>query len=53
MHLPWTTNVLTYPTELDIITLDIEDKHELKGMLEKLEVPNTQYILQHLKATND
>lgn len=53
MHLPWTTNVLTYPAELDIITLDTQDKQELKDMLENLEVPNTQYILQHLEATND
>ena len=53
MHLPWTTNVLTYPKELDIITLNTEDKQELKVMLGNLEVPNTEYILQHIKANDD
>lgn len=48
MRLPWTTNVLTYPAHLDIINLSAEDKSEFKEILESLEIPNRDYILEHL-----
>ena len=49
MKLPWTTNVLTYPEKLDIINLSPEDKNELQVMLEQINVPNKDYILNHIK----
>lgn len=55
MCLPWTTNVLTFPQQLDIITLSTEDKLEFKDMLTNLDIPNKEYILEHLqhKEAND
>lgn len=54
MKLPWTTNVLTYPKNLDIINLDPESILELKEMLEQTDIPNKEYILNHIKgSTND
>ena len=50
MKLPWTTNVLTYPEKLDIIHLSPEDKNELQVMIESINVPNKDYILNHIKA---
>jgi sulfatase maturation enzyme AslB (radical SAM superfamily) len=55
MKLPWTTNVLTFPAHLDIINLSDEEKQNFKEILEPLEVPNKDYILDHLfhrKATD-
>jgi sulfatase maturation enzyme AslB (radical SAM superfamily) len=49
MCLPWTTNVLTFPKELDIIGLTAEDKNELIGILETVDVPNKEYILEHIQ----
>lgn len=49
MHLPWTTNVLTFPTELDIIGLTAEDKEEFVTILEATDIPNKEYILEHLQ----
>lgn len=46
-HLPWTTNVLTYPLHLDIAT--IEDKSGIRAIINSSNVPNKAYILQHLK----
>lgn len=54
MKLPWTTNVLTYPQKLDIINLSLEDKVRLEAMIEKIDIPNKDYILNHIrKASND
>jgi sulfatase maturation enzyme AslB (radical SAM superfamily) len=44
----WITNVLTYPTKLDIINLSLEEKQELKHILNEEKIPNTDYILKHL-----
>ena len=37
-HLPWTTNVLTYPKHLDIV--NIEDKEEFVNLIKSTNVPN-------------
>lgn len=47
-HLHWTVNVLTFPAELDIITLSHQDKSELQRLLQQTPVPNKEYILNHL-----
>jgi len=44
----WITNVLTYPTTLDIINLLPDEKQELKQILNEEKIPNTDYILKHL-----
>jgi len=49
MKLTWTTNVLTYPKKLDIMNLSAEDKIELQAILEQINVPNKDYILNHIK----
>jgi sulfatase maturation enzyme AslB (radical SAM superfamily) len=46
-HLHWTTNVLTYPRHLDIAT--IEDKTAIIHIINKSNIPNKKYILEHLK----
>lgn len=46
--LPWTTNILTYPNHLDIINLSDEEKINFKETLEQINVPNKDYILEHL-----
>jgi sulfatase maturation enzyme AslB (radical SAM superfamily) len=46
-HLPWTTNVLTYPHHLDIAT--IEDKTAIICTINSSNIPNKAYILEHLK----
>lgn len=48
MKLEWSVNVLTYPNHLDIINLTEEDKQEFKQILETYEIPDKQYILDHL-----
>ena len=54
MKLPWTTNVLTFPEHLDIMYLEPEDKSELEQLLATVDVPNKDYILNHIrKANND
>jgi len=55
MRLPWTTNILTYPTQLDIINLTEQEKNSFKEILDSTEIPNKEYILEHLfhrKADN-
>jgi sulfatase maturation enzyme AslB (radical SAM superfamily) len=42
----WTTNVLTYPKHLDIIT--VEDRAACKNLIAELNIPNKEYILKHL-----
>lgn len=44
----WTTNVLTYPQELDIINLEQCDQKRLLEILEQYNVPNKKYIQAHL-----
>ena len=46
-HLPWTTNILTYPKHLDIAT--IENKTAIINTINNSDIPNKQYILEHLK----
>jgi sulfatase maturation enzyme AslB (radical SAM superfamily) len=53
-NLSWTTNVLTYPTHLDIMYMNSENKSKLQQLLQKVNVPNKDYILNHIrKASND
>ncbi len=49
MKLPWTTNVLTYPAKLDIISMDSDDKVEFENLLSNVNVPNKDYILSHIR----
>ena len=44
----WTTNVLTYPKELDIINLEQCDQKTLLKILEQYNIPNKKYIQAHL-----
>lgn len=44
----WTTNVLTYPKNLDIINLSNEMKSKLLDILELYNIPNKEYIKAHL-----
>jgi molybdenum cofactor biosynthesis enzyme MoaA len=46
-HLPWTTNILTYPKHLDIAT--IENKHDIISVIKTTSIPNKDYILKHLQ----
>lgn len=46
----WTTNILTYPQELDIINLEQCDKNKLKDILQTYDIPNKEYIESHLKG---
>ena len=46
----WTTNVLTYPQELDIINLEQCDKKQLIEWLSIYDIPNRQYIKAHLEG---
>ena len=46
----WTTNVLTFPKELDIITLEQCDKDKLEKILDTYDIPNRQYIKAHLQG---
>lgn len=45
-HLPWTTNVLTYPQHLDIA--NVENKSAIRNLLSNIEFPNKAYTLKHL-----
>ena len=46
----WTTNILTFPQELDIINLEQCDKNKLKNILQTYDIPNKEYIQSHLKG---
>src|SRR6056300_1446560 len=46
----WTTNVLTYPQELDIINLEQCDKEKLIKIVDAYNIPNGQYIKAHLQG---
>ena len=49
-HKKWTTNVLTYPKNLDIINLEQYEKETLKEWVDIYDVPNRQYIKAHLQG---
>jgi sulfatase maturation enzyme AslB (radical SAM superfamily) len=49
-YLNWTTNLLTFPKELDIIKLEQCDKDKLEKILDTYDIPNRQYIKAHLKG---
>lgn len=49
----WTTNILTYPTQLDIVNLDNHSKHTLLELCNNFEIPNRDYITQHLLKENN
>ena len=46
----WTTNLLTFPKELDIINLEQCDKRKLLVILDEHNIPNTAYITAHLQG---
>ena len=46
----WTTNLLTFPKELDIINLEQCDKEELYKILDAYNIPNSHYIKAHLQG---
>jgi hypothetical protein len=45
----WDTNVLTYPKKLDIINLSLEEKTNFANMLLDIQVPNKEYMLNHIQ----
>jgi sulfatase maturation enzyme AslB (radical SAM superfamily) len=45
----WTTNVLTYPPHLDIITLTDDKKQNLLRILDSYPIPNLEYIKIHIQ----
>jgi len=49
----WTTNVLTYPKELDIINLNIQSKQQFIELCRQNIIPNSNYIISHLKDNNE
>tara|TARA_B110000503_G_C7144760_1_gene412437 strand:+ start:176 stop:1108 length:933 start_codon:yes stop_codon:yes gene_type:complete len=46
----WTTNLLTFPKELDIINLEQCDKRTLLVILDEHNIPNNNYIQSHLQG---
>jgi sulfatase maturation enzyme AslB (radical SAM superfamily) len=52
-RLSWTTNVLTYPQHLDIMYLNPDDKFKLEQLLYNIDVPNKDYILNHIRKATD
>jgi sulfatase maturation enzyme AslB (radical SAM superfamily) len=52
-RLTWTTNVLTYPQHLDIMYLNPDDKFKLEQLLYNIDVPNKDYILNHIRKATD
>lgn len=46
----WTTNILTFPKNLDIVNLEQCDKNKLKDILQTYDIPNKEYIESHLKG---
>ena len=46
----WTTNLLTFPKELDIINLEQCDKDNLISITEVYKIPNSHYIKAHLEG---
>jgi sulfatase maturation enzyme AslB (radical SAM superfamily) len=46
----WTTNILTYPRELDIVNLDEASKKILINICKFNDIPNRKYIMSHLQG---
>jgi uncharacterized radical SAM superfamily Fe-S cluster-containing enzyme len=46
----WTTNILTYPKHLDIIHLSDSNKTLFREMLDNLNIPNSNYIKEHING---
>lgn len=46
----WTTNVLTFPQKLDIIYLTYDEKNELRKILDKYDIPSSEYIRAHING---
>lgn len=46
----WTTNILTYPKELDIVNLDSTSKKKLIDICRENDIPNKEYIQMHLQG---
>ena len=44
----WYINCLTYPRELDIVNLEDEEKQAMLAELELINVPNKEFIINHL-----
>jgi MoaA/NifB/PqqE/SkfB family radical SAM enzyme len=47
----WTVNVLTYPPHLNVVNL--KDKTELIQLISNINIPNKDYILNHIKGPYD
>ncbi len=45
----WTTNILTYPQDLDIVNLDADSKKQLINICKFNDIPNRKYIMSHLQ----
>lgn len=48
LNVVWHCRVLTYPTHLDVANLSTAEKNELKQMLEVLDIPRKEKLLQHI-----
>jgi len=46
----WTTNVLTFPKNLDIMTMKQSDKNKLQDILTVFNIPNKKYIQTHVQG---
>ena len=44
----WTTNVLTYPKNLDIINLTTDEKNQFLSSIKNIDLPNKDYIEKHI-----
>lgn len=49
----WTTNILTFPKELDIINLPNKLKNELISICNSYNIPNREYIQKHLQGISN
>lgn len=49
----WTTNILTFPKNLDIINLNQESKKLLIKVCNQYQIPNSEYIISHIKEENE
>lgn len=47
-NLEWTTNILTYPKDLQITRLDSKEKAKFKELLEECPIPNQQFTLDFM-----
>jgi len=44
----WTTNILTYPKDLDITNLSLDEKKELISIVDSYKIPNNDYVKSYL-----